>query len=111
MKKKKFLGITYGTKDVYSNLLKQYPELIKKDGELNQELAETLKASGSLSEETATLIDNILSAADAAKEALQAVETELQNLAGTIGQELKKALDDAFASGTDSAKRYDKERG
>ena len=104
VKKKKFLGITYGTKDVYSNLLKQYPELIKKDGELNRELAETLKASGSLSEETATLIDNILSAADAAKEALQAVETELQNLAGTIGQELKKALDDAFASGTDSAR-------
>jgi len=36
VKKKKFLGITYGTRDVYENLLKQYPDLIKKDGTLKQ---------------------------------------------------------------------------
>lgn len=104
VQKKKFLGITYGTRDVYSNLLKQYPELIKKDGTLNRELAETLKKSGNLSEETAQLIDNILQASDAANEAMQAVESELKNLAGSLGNELKNALDDAFASGTDSAK-------
>lgn len=104
VEKKKFLGITYGTRDVYSNLLKQYPDLIKKDGTLNREMAETLKKSGNLSEETTNLIDNILNASDAAKEAVQAVESELQNLVGSLGQELKSALDDAFASGTDSAK-------
>lgn len=104
VEKKKFLGITYGTRDVYSNLLKQYPELIKKDGTLNRELAESLKKSGNLKEETADLIDNILQVSDAASEAMQSVESELQNLVGSIGTELKKALDDAFASGTDSAK-------
>lgn len=108
VKKKKFLGITYGTKDVYSSLLKTYPELIDKNGELNRELAESLKASGNLSEETATLIDNIINATDAAKEAMQAVESELQSLAGTIGDSLKSALDDAFASGKDSAKEMTK---
>lgn len=104
VEKKKFLFITYGTRDVYGNLLKQYPELIKKDGTLNRELAETLKKSGNLKEETANLIDSILQASDAANEAMQSVESELQNLVGSMGLELKKALDDAFVSGTDSAK-------
>lgn len=104
VEKKKFLGITYGTRDVYSSLLETYPDLINKDGELNRELAETLKASGNLNKETQDLIDNILQASDAANEAMQAVESELQNLVGSIGTELKKALDDAFASGTDSAR-------
>ena len=104
VKKKRFLGITYGTKDVFSSLLKTYPKLIEQDGTLNRELAESLKKSGNLNEETSKLIDNILQAADAANEAMQAVESELQSLVGSIGTELKNALDDAFASGTDSAK-------
>jgi hypothetical protein len=104
VEKKKFLGITYGTRDVYSGLLKTYPDLIKKDGTLNRELAETLQKSGNLKEETSQLIDSILSAADAADTAMQQVESELQNLVGSIGDELKNVLDDAFASGTDSAK-------
>lgn len=104
VEKKKFLGITYGTRDIYSSLLKTYPALIKADGDLNRELAESLKKSGNLNEETTQLLDNILQASDAANEAMQSVESELQNLVGSIGQELKKALDDGFASGTDSAK-------
>ena len=102
VEKKKFLGITYGTRDVYSGLLKQYPDLIKKNGELNKELAESLLQSGNLSDETKNLVQNIIKAGDAADEAMSAVESELQNLAGGIGQDLKKVLDDAFASGTDS---------
>ncbi|HLW09574.1 MAG TPA: hypothetical protein VKX35_04185, partial [Fermentimonas sp.] len=104
VEKKKFLGMTYGTKDIYSSLLKTYPELINKDGELNRELAESLQKSGNLKEETSQLIDNILQASDAANEAMQSVESELQNLVGSIGVELKKALDNGFASGTDSAR-------
>lgn len=104
VKKKKFLGITTGTRDIYSSLLKTYPDLIKKDGTLNRELAESLQKSGNLKKETSQLIDNILQASDAANEAMQAVESELQSLVGSIGDELKKVLDDAFASGTDSAK-------
>lgn len=104
VKKKRFLGIVYGHKDVYSNLLKQYPKLIKADGTLNRELAESLKKSGNLNEKTTQTIDNIISASDTAKEAMDAVENELQSLVGSIGNELKKALDDAFASGMDSAK-------
>lgn len=102
VKKKKFLGITYGTRDVYSGLLKQYPDLINKNGELNKELAETLLQSGNLSDETKNLVQNIIKAGEAADEAMRAVESELQNLVGSIGQDLKKVLDDAFASGTDS---------
>lgn len=102
VEKKKFLGMTYGTRDVYDNLLKQYPDLIKADGQLNKELAETLLQSGNLSEETKNLVSNIIKAGEAANEAMSAVENELQNLVGGIGSELRKVLDDAFASGTDS---------
>ena len=102
VEKKKFLGITYGTRDVYSNLLKQYPDLIDKNGRLNKELAESLLQSGNLSDETKNLVQNIIKAGEAADEAMRAVESEMQNLVGSIGQDLKKVLDDAFASGTDS---------
>ena len=102
VKKKKFLGITYGHKDVFDSLLKQYPELINRDGELNKELAESIIKSGNLNEQTKALLENIISAGSAADEAMNAVNSELQNLVGSIGSELKKVLDDAFASGTDS---------
>ncbi|HBG39905.1 MAG TPA: hypothetical protein DDW85_00660 [Porphyromonadaceae bacterium] len=104
VKKKKFLGITYGTRDVYSSLLATYPDLLKKDGTLNRELAETLQQSGNLNDETSNLIDNILSAADAAQEAMSQVEDVLGQLVGDLGTQLKEVLDEAFASGTDSAK-------
>lgn len=104
VKKQKILGVTVGTKNIYENLLKEYPDLINKDGELNRELAETLKNSGRLSKEATNLIDGILEAEEASSEAMRAVEDQLQNLVGALGDELKEALDSAFASGTDSAK-------
>lgn len=110
VQKKKFLGITYGTKDVYGNLLANYKkllntddELIDKNGKINRELAETLLQSGKLNDETTKLVEQILSISDAAEEAMAAVESVLSDMVGDLGTQLKSALDDAFASGTDSA--------
>lgn len=41
--------------------------------------------------------------ADAAEEAMSAVESVLTDMVGELGTQLKDVLDDAFASGTDSA--------
>ena len=103
VRRRRFLGITIGTRDVFDNLLRQYPQLIQQDGTLNRQLAETLMTSGRLNDETSALIGNILKAGDAADEAMRAVQSELQNLVGSLGTELKRALHDAFASGTDAA--------
>ena len=101
--KKKFLFITYGTKDVYENLLKTYPDLIQKDGELNRELADTLLQSGNLSKKAQDLVTNIISAADAAEAAMEQVNSTISNLSGTIGDDLRDSLVDAFKNGTDAA--------
>jgi hypothetical protein len=108
VQKKKFLGITYGTKDVYENLLKKYPELIKADGELNRELADMLLKSGNLSKEAQSAIENIIAAGDAAKEAIDSVNNILSDLAGLIGDDLRNSLVDAFKNGTNAAEEFGK---
>ncbi|WP_026473947.1 hypothetical protein [Alkaliflexus imshenetskii] len=104
VKKKKFLGITTGTKDIYSNLLKEYPKLVDEAGNLNRELAETLLSAGNLSKEARDTIQQIIEAEGIAADAMQQVESILQSMVGTLGNDLKNALDDAFRSGTDSAR-------
>lgn len=106
VKKKKFIGITTGTKDVFDNLLKTYPDIIKEDGKLNRQLAETLLQSGNLSKEATDLINNIIQTEEVAISAMQQVESILSNLAGSVGNDLKNALVDAFKNGTDSAKTF-----
>lgn len=112
-KKKKTLGVTTGTKTIWENILTGYKkvlntddELIDKSGRLNKELAEQLLNSGKLSKEATDLINQILDAQDAADSAMQQVENILSNLAGTIGDDLKNALTDAFRAGTSEAEAF-----
>lgn len=105
VKKKKFLGITTGTRKIYKELSVAYPELISKTGELDRELAETLLKGGKLSKEAADTIEQIIELEDAADAAMKQVEDTLQSLVGTLGDDLKQALDDAFRHGTDAAKQ------
>ncbi len=105
-KKKKFLGITTGTKKVWEDLLTGYKKVLKTDeelidanGQLNREIAEALLNSGKLSKEAEALIKNILAAQDAATAAMEQFEGVLSNIAGNIGDDLRNALVDAFKSG------------
>lgn len=95
--------IRWGSYNYYDKILKVYPELIDGNGKLNKELAETLLQSGKLTKEAADLINNMLSADAEATEAMSKFEQELSSLVGSLGSELKAALDDAFKSGTDAA--------
>lgn len=105
-KKKKFLGITTGSKTVWESILTGYKkvldtdeELVDASGQLNREMAEALLNSGKLSTEAEALINNILSAQDAATAAMQQVESTLSNIAGSIGDDLRNALVEAFKNG------------
>lgn len=111
-KKKKFLGITTGTKDKWGNLLDNYQkvlktsdELIDDAGNLNMEMAQALMESGKLSKEAKDILQQMIVAENSATAAMQQFENQLQSLVGTIGSDLKDALDDAFRSGTDSAEK------
>lgn len=106
VKKKKFLGITTGTKDIYDNLLKQYPDLINQDGILNQSLAESLINSGRLNDESKNMVQNALDAAQAADSAMDQVNSTLESLVGSLGGSLRDVLVDAFENGTDAATKF-----
>jgi hypothetical protein len=113
-KKKKFLGITTGSKTIWESVLSGYKkvldtddELIDKNGQLNRELAESLLNSGKLSKEASNLINQILDAQDAAAAAMQQVESNIEKLSGNIGNDLKAALVDAFNDG-DAVKAAEK---
>lgn len=105
-KKKRFLGVTTGTKSVFENILTGYKkvldtedELIDKNGRINKQIAESLLNSGKLSKEATNAINQILDAQEAAESAMAQVESTLENLAGSIGDDLKTALVDAFQDG------------
>lgn len=105
-KKKKFMGITTGTKAIWEDVLTGYKkvldtddELIDKNGQVNKQIAESLLNSGKLSKEATNLINQILDAQDAAASAMAQVESTLESLAGSIGDDLKTALMDAFQDG------------
>ena len=105
-KKKKFLGITTGSKTVWESVLTSYKkvlntneELVDSSGQLNREMADALLKSGKLSTEATDLITNIVAAQDAATAAMQQVESTLSNIAGSIGDDLRTALVEAFKNG------------
>lgn len=105
-KKKRFLGVTTGTKTIWESILTGYKkvldtddELIDKNGQVNKQIAESLLNSGKLSKEATNLINQILDAQDAAEAAMAQVESTLESLAGSIGDDLKTALIDAFQDG------------
>lgn len=105
-KKKRFLGVTTGTKSVWESILTGYKkvldtddELIDKNGQVNKQIAESLLNSGKLSKEATNLINQILDAQQAAEAAMAQVESTLESLAGSIGDDLKTALIDAFQDG------------
>jgi len=97
-------------KDVFGGLLEQWPELIKetKEGykEINVELAKSLMANNQLDDKTKALVQNVLDTKDAYEAARKQVTDIVSELAGSLGNDLKTALVDAWKAGEDSAKAF-----
>ena len=97
-------------KDVYGGLLEQYPELLRKgaDGqrEINKELAEALIKNNQLDAATQKLVQNALEQEKAYKAAYDQMRGVVADLSGSLGDDLRNALVNAWKAGEDSAKAF-----
>jgi len=101
-----FVGL-FGSKkkkDVTSGLLDVFPELVDSAGNLNKELAQTLINTDQVDEKTKQLIQNALDWADAVEEANKQIKEIVTDLAGDLGNNLKKSIIDAWKAGEDASK-------
>lgn len=102
--KKGFLGI--GKKDLYSNILSVYPELIDANGEFDAEVAKTVISTQKMDEQTKASLQNLVDLSETQKEALEQVKDYLTNIFGELGNTMSDALADSFTNGTDAAKAF-----
>jgi len=91
-------------KEIYGGLLDVFPELVDGAGNLNKELAQTLINTNQVDDNTKQLIQNALEWADAIKEANKQIKEVVTDLAGDLGNSLKKSIIDAWKAGEDASK-------
>ncbi len=97
-------------KDVWGDLLSEYPELIQEaengQKELNVALAQTLIDQNLVNEATKETLQSAIDWANQVEEAKEQIRDVISELAGGIGNELREALVSAFEDGTDAAKQF-----
>ncbi|MVM35239.1 hypothetical protein GO755_34780 [Spirosoma sp. HMF4905] len=94
----------------FADLLRVYPDLIKKGtngvDELNSALAESLISTNSVDEATKQLLQTTLDWQKQIDEAKQAIHEVISTLAGSLGDDLRNSLVSAFEDGTNSAQAF-----
>jgi uncharacterized membrane protein len=97
-------------KDVFGNLLKEYPELIQESAsgweELNVQLAQTLVDQDLVDKKTKLLLQDAIAWTNQINEARQQMEGVISELAGDLGNTLRDSLVNAFKEGTDAAEAF-----
>lgn len=97
-------------KDVWGGLLTEYPNLLKKgengQREINRALAESLLKTDQLDAKTKQIVQNALDQEKAFKAAYDQVREIVADLSGSLGNDLRTALVDAWKAGEDSAKAF-----
>jgi len=94
-------------KDVFNDILSEYPELIEKTESgmlrINKKLAESLIANNLVNKETKQILENILAWEKALEEARAQIKEVITELTGNLSADLKNNLVDAFVSGENAA--------
>lgn len=93
-------------KDIVAPLLSTYPDLIDANGKFNVELAKTLIANKRVKGETEKILQDVINWEEAAKKARDQIKGIIEDMAGSIGNDLRNALVDAFENGTNSAVKF-----
>lgn len=114
-KKKKFLGVTTGTKTYWGDILNNYKKILDTDkdlidatGNLDMSVANSLLQSGKLSGEASKTLTEMVNVQTAADAAIKQVNDTLTSMSGSLGTDLQTALVSAFRSGTDAADEFGK---
>jgi hypothetical protein len=92
--------------DIVKPLLDVYPDLIKANGDFNEELAKTLIANNQVTDATKATLQNLIdwkAQSEAAREQLVGV---IKDMAGTMGDDIRNGLVKAFEDGTSAAQAF-----
>jgi tape measure domain-containing protein len=83
-------------KDVWSDLLSAYPDLIDANGKFNKSLAETILAERTLTDDGRRAIQQAIDNTDLLEEAFAEMKNYLSGIFGDIGNSMMDAFVDAF---------------
>jgi hypothetical protein len=96
-------------KDIFGDLLSEYPELIREavDGQktFNTELAQTLIDQSLVSGKTKLLLEDTIKWTEQLKQAREQIKSVISDLAGDLGSNLRDVLVASFENGSDAAKK------
>ncbi|MFJ1424971.1 hypothetical protein ACILD6_00110 [Capnocytophaga canimorsus] len=94
-------------KDVFTNILQEYKELVIPIGnglnKINIELAKSLKDNGLVNEETKQILTNIIQWEEELKKSREQIKGVVTELSGKLGDDLKNNLVESFKAGEDAA--------
>lgn len=105
-KRKKFLGITTGSKAVYGDLLTAYPKLIDSTGELDLEYAKLIVSQGNFKDQGKEALEELIAYTEQYEEAMQEMDDQLNSMFGGIGSLISDALISSFQNGKLSAEDF-----
>lgn len=104
-KKTGLFGWGHG-KDVYSDVLSVYPQLIKSSGEFDETLAKTILDTRRMSDEDKAALQTMINYADEAEEAWSKVQDYFTDIFGELGTTLSSTLKNAFVNGQNYAYEF-----
>lgn len=104
-KKTGLFGWGHG-KDVYSDVLSVYPQLIKSSGEFDETLAKTILDTRRMSDEDKVALQTMINYADEAEEAWSKVQDYFTDIFGELGTTLSSTLKNAFINGQNYAYEF-----
>lgn len=93
-------------KDVYSDVLSVYPQLIKANGEFDETLAKTILDTRRMSDEDKAALQTMINYADEAEEAWGKVQDYFTDIFGELGTTLSSTLKNAFVNGQNYAYEF-----
>jgi len=99
VKKKTFLGITTGKKDVFGSLLGAFPDLIDEAGELNLEYAKLIVSNETFAGEGKEALEELIKYAELYDDAMESLDKQINSLFGEVGNVISNALIDSFENG------------
>ena len=89
-------------RDLYSDILSVYPELIDASGEFNSSLAETVISTRKMSEQDKAALQYLIDLSKEAKDSLDELNSYFQDIFGDLGNSISDAMADAAMNGTDA---------
>lgn len=106
VKRKKFLGITTGSKAIYGDLLTAFPKLIDEAGNLNLEYAKIVLSQNKFKDNGKLALEELIAYTEQYEESMKSLDDQLSSMFGDIGNLLSESLINAFHNGKLSADEF-----